>query len=203
MKIFSAVVLVIGLSFGCVFASGCSLFGDIKGAVAAYEESKKNAEDAQAEIEAMIVKYNALVAQWKAAMAAGDATKAGELVDAGQAVLNEINSARENYKAIEKALSSAVDRVRGAEDSNKYLTGILSILGIGVGAFAGRYPLVGKIAELGTGVLKVMAEADKHMPADAYTAFAKAAGDKMTPAEFAAFNKAAGANAIDTAWTGK
>lgn len=178
---------------GSLSVSSCALLAGTSKALEAYEATKSDVDKARVELEKLTKELTDIKAQYDEAVKAGDTAKAGALLNAGQQALLRWEQAKAAYDAGKVALENAIKRVQDSKDTESYIG---NIIGIGLGALGGILGGAGTwgraLGQLSNAVKKTASNADTFVPEDKWDAFTKAQRDSMTPAEKAAFNKAAG-----------
>jgi len=175
------------------FLTGCALLAGTQKAVEAYEATKADVDKASAELEKLTKELTDVKTQYDAAVKAGDTTKAGALLQTGQQLLAQWEQAKAAFEASKDALQNAIKRVQDSKSTEDYIGNIFGVILGAVGGIAGGFGKWGKtLGDLANAVKKTASNVDSAVPDDKWEAFTKAQRDSMTPAEKAAFNKAAG-----------
>lgn len=191
------VVLTLALVAGCLsfvpFLTGCAMLAGTQKAIEAYEATKADVDKARIELEKLTKELTDIKTEYDAAVKAGDVTKAGALLNAGQQALLRWEQAKAAFDASKSALENAVKRVQESKDAESYIGNILGVVLGAVGGIAGGFGRWGKtLGTLANAVKKTAGNVDTFVPEAQWEAFTKAQRDSMTPAEKAAFNRAAG-----------
>lgn len=179
--------------FACVpFLTGCGMLAGTQKALEAYEATKADVDKARVELEKLTKELTDIKAEYDAAVKAGDTAKAGALLNAGQQALLRWEQAKAAFDASKSALENAVKRVQDSKDTESYIGNIFGVVLGAIGGIAGGFGTWGKaLGNLANAVKKTASNVDTYVPDDKWDAFTKAQRDTMTPAEKAAFNKAA------------
>lgn len=179
--------------FACVpFLTGCAMLAGTQKAVEAYEATKADVDKARVELEKLTKELTDIKTEYDAAVKAGDVTKAGALLQAGQTALLKWETAKAAFDASKTALENAIKRVQESKDTESYIGNIFGVVLGAVGGIAGGFGTWGKaLGNLANAVKKTASNVDTFVPDEKWEAFTKAQRDTMTPAEKAAFNKAA------------
>lgn len=190
LKILALTILVLA---GSLSLSGCAFLAGTQKAVEAYEATKADVDKAREELEKLTKELTDIKTEYDAAVKAGDVTKAGALLQAGQTALLKWEQAKAAFDASKAALENAVKRVQESKDTESYIGNILGVVLGAVGGIAGGFGTWGKrLGELANAVKKTASNVDTFVPDEKWEAFAKAQRDSMTPSEKTVFNKAAG-----------
>lgn len=186
-------VLVVLCGLGVTLVSGCAFLAGTQKAVEAYEATKADVEKASAELEKLTKELTDIKAQYDAAVKAGDVTKAGALLNAGQQTLLRWEQAKASFESSKAALANAIQRVQDSQTTEDYIGNIFGVVLGALGGIAGGFGRWGKtLGTLANAVKKTAGNVDTFVPEAQWEAFTKAQRDSMTPAEKAAFNRAAG-----------
>lgn len=185
-------LLLACVSASTCFLTGCAVLAGTQKAIEAYEATKADVEKASAELEKLTKELTDVKTQYDAAVKAGDTTKAGALLQTGQQLLAQWEQAKAAFEASKSAFQNAVKRVQDSKDAESYIGNIFGVVLGAIGGIAGGFGTWGKaLGNLANAVKKTAGNVDSYVPEDKWDAFTKAQRDTMTPAEKAAFNKAA------------
>lgn len=173
--------------------SGCALLSGTQQALEAYEATKADVDAARADLERLTKELADIKVEYDAAVKAGDVSKAGALLQAGQQTLLRWEQAKAAFESSKTAMDNAIARVKASRDTESYLG---NILGIVLGAFGGILGGFGtwgrRFGALAGAVKKTASNVDTFVPDGAWDAFTKAQRDALSTRERAVFDKAAG-----------
>lgn len=190
------ILLTLALLASCLscvpFLTGCAMLAGTQKAVEAYEATKADVDKAREDLEKLTKELTDIKTEYDAAVKAGDVTKAGALLNAGQQALLRWEQAKAAFDSSKTALENAIKRVQDSKDTESYIGNIFGVVLGAVGGIAGGFGTWGKaLGNLANAVKKTASNVDTYVPDEKWEAFTKAQRDTMTPAEKAAFNKAA------------
>lgn len=197
MRVISMLFLSLLVCAGTVSLTGCQLLAGTAKAAEAYEQTEKDVAEAKKAVTALAEEMTGIKRDYDAAVKAGDTAKAQLLLQTGAQVLAKYEIANNAFEASKTALNNAIQRLKDSKSTEDYLGNIFGILaGVAgglLGGAGGAGGLLGKkLQTLGAAVKKTAGNVDTFVPEASWEAFTKAQREGMSPAERAAFDRAAG-----------